>query len=117
MNRPAFYVLSFTLMISLSTSVYAQQINNPTHIPNKFQNKINNVRLKGLTQEDTSSKQANQEIKKEFDRADFGFSGGDLNIIESNGCNVNVGNSVNAGLSGTAERNVIIAGDVINVCK
>jgi len=112
--RPA---LCLAVLLAFSNTTQAQKINNPSHIPNKFQNKINNIRLKGLTQRHNSKKQVDEEIKEGFDRADFGFSGGDLQIIESNGCNVNIGNSINAGLSGTAERNVIVAGDVINVCK
>ncbi len=116
MNKLIVKLLCLGVGLIISTGAIGQRINDPTHIPNRFQNKINNVRLKGLTQRSSSEDQVEEETGKHIDKSGFGFAN-DLKIIESNGCNINVGNSVNSGVGSSADRNVIIAGDVINVCK
>lgn len=116
MNKPNVKLLCLAIGVFVSTSAIGQRINDPSHIPNRFQNKINNVRLKGLTQRASSEAQVEKETGKHFDKSGFGFSN-DLKFVESEGCNINVGNAINAGIGSSDGKNVVIAGDVINICK
>lgn len=110
--------LCLSVGLCLGMTAQAQRINDPKHIPNQFQNKINNVRLKGLTQRASTNNQVNKELNKGgiLDRSRFGFSGG-TSVLGGSDCNVNVGNSSRGGVGSLSNRNTIIAGDVINVCK
>lgn len=116
MNKPNVKLLCLAIGVFVSTSAIGQRINDPSHIPNRFQNKINNVRLKGLTQRASSKAQVEEETGKHFDSSGFGFAN-DLKIVEGEGCNVNVGNAINTGIGSAADRTVIVAGDIVNVCQ
>lgn len=89
-----------------STLSMAGDINQPIHLPNKSVNKINQVRLQGLITE----KETRLTVDEQLDAAN-------LNQIEQFGCNLNIGNTVSGSSLLSGERDVIITGDVINVCK
>lgn len=107
-------LVMFICALLLSSMAHAQNLNNPKHIPNKFQNKINHVRLKAMTDGPGIQKDTEKEIDEAMEKPEYGFRN-QSQIFGGSDCSVNVGNSVGSGLG--ADQNVIIAGDVINLCK
>ena len=97
----------FFLSIALCSAqwVLAGDINQPTHLPNKAMNKINQVRLKGLT----ARVENENAVAREFQNIGIGR-------IEQLGCNVNLGNTIVSSGNLSGDRDVIITGDVINYC-
>ena len=87
-------------------ALYAGDINQPTHLPNRAINKITQVRLLGLTAERENEGLLEDELS--------GIGIGNFNQV---GCNLNVGNSIGDAPGPGGDRDVIINGDVINVCK
>lgn len=96
----------FSAALLLSMQCQAGDINQPIHLPNKSVNKINQVRLQGLITE-----------KEVGLRVDDELNATGLNQLEQFGCNLNIGNSVSGSSILSGERDVIITGDVINICE
>lgn len=94
------------LFLVTQHDAYAGDINLPTHLPNRAINKINQVRLLGLTAERDNESRIDEEL-------------GELGIgsLNQSGCNLNVGNSIGAAPRLSGDRDVIINGDIINFCK
>ena len=90
----------------LGTQSMAGDINQPIHLPNKSVNKINQVRLQGLITEKETRLSVDDELNATG-----------LNQIEQFGCNLNIGNTVSGSSLLSGDRDVIITGDVINVCE
>ncbi|MCU7851825.1 MAG: hypothetical protein KZQ80_06400 [Candidatus Thiodiazotropha sp. (ex Monitilora ramsayi)] len=85
---------------------HAGDINQPTHLPNNAMNKINQVRLKGLT----ARIENENAVSREFQNLGIGR-------IEQLGCNLNLGNTIVSSGNLSGDRDVIITGDVINYCE
>ena len=85
---------------------FAGDINQPTHLPNRAVNKITQVRLLGLTAEEENEGLLEDEL-----------SSIGIGNFNQSGCNLNVGNSIGEAPGLGGDRDVIINGDVINVCK
>lgn len=96
-------VLFLANMPSLSR---AGEINQPSHLPNRVMNKINQVRLLGLTAE---------EDYEALEDDTLNLPG--IGTLDQIGCNLNVGNTVGDASRTGGSRDVIINGDVINFCK
>ncbi len=98
------FLISSVLMFG--TQINAADINEPVHLPNRTVNKINQIRLQGLVAEDENRELVEDELNK---------SG--LNSLEQTGCNLNIGNTVSSSSILPGDRDVIITGDVINLCE
>ncbi|MBT3047954.1 MAG: hypothetical protein G8D61_16920 [gamma proteobacterium symbiont of Ctena orbiculata] len=98
------FLSAMVLMFGLGW-VEAADINQPTHLPNRAMNKINQVRLQGLVAEDEIEKDVAQE---------FGNIG--IDRLQQTGCNLNLGNTIVSSGNLSGDRDVIITGDVINFC-
>lgn len=107
MKAPVHLASVFFLSIALCSAqfVLGGDINQPTHLPNKAMNKINQVRLKGLT----ARVENENAVVREFQNIGIGR-------IEQLGCNVNLGNTIVSSGNLSGDRDVIITGDVINYC-
>lgn len=106
MMKTQIQALLISASFLLSTQCLSGDINQPIHLPNKSVNKINQVRLQGLITEKEVGLQVDDELNATG-----------LNQIEQYGCNLNIGNSISGSSILSGERDVIIAGDVINVCE
>ena len=95
-----------TALLLCTIPLPAADINSPVHLPNKAVNKINQVRLKGLVTDDETRAQVGEELNR------IG-----LDRFEQNGCNLNIGNTTSANSLLSGDRDVIVTGDVINVCQ
>ncbi len=106
-------LITLLLAISLGTSAcnmtYAQQINHPTHIPNELANKVTSVRLKALVLE--------AEVDDEIDGQLREFSLNNLEALDTDDCSVEIGNTEVLNSFTDVERDVIVVGDVVNVCR
>lgn len=107
MKATAHLAAMFLLSITFCSTqlLLAGDINQPTHLPNKAMNKINQVRLKGLT----ARVENENAVAREFQNIGIGR-------IEQLGCNVNLGNTIVSSGNLSGDRDVIITGDVINYC-
>lgn len=101
-------ITSLLIGMSLCLPGMAQQINNPKHIPNKLANKVTSVRLKALVLE----AEVNGEIDDQFRQ--FGLNELDLQNGE---CSVEIGNTQALNSFTNVNRDVVVVGDVINVCR
>ena len=101
-------ITSLLIGMSLCFPSVAQQINNPKHIPNKLANKVTAVRLKALVLE----AEVNSEIDDQF--RDFGLN--ELNL-QNGECSVEIGNTQAINSFTNIDRDVVVVGDVINVCR
>ncbi|MCU7845367.1 MAG: hypothetical protein KZQ93_16175 [Candidatus Thiodiazotropha sp. (ex Monitilora ramsayi)] len=105
-RTPQILALVLLLLLCPLQVVYAGDINQPTHLPNNAMNKINQVRLKGLT----ARIENENAVSREFQNIGIGR-------IEQLGCNLNLGNTIVSSGNLSGDRDVIITGDVINYCE
>ena len=106
MMKTQIQILLFGTSLLVGSYCLAADINRPIHLPNESVNKINQVRLQGLIAEKENEANVNDEL-----------NAAGLNRIQQFGCNLNIGNTVSGSSLLSGERDVIIAGDVINVCE
>jgi len=84
----------------------AQEINSPTHIPNRAANKLTHARIKALI----ASSIAEDGVDDELGRRE-------IRDFNRDGCNISIGNAKIVTSGGRVDRDVIIDGDVINACR
>jgi len=110
MNRRTLVTLSVAMLLGTSACnvTYAQQINNPTHIPNELANKVTSVRLKALVLEAEVNDEIDDQLR-EFGLDDF--------ELDTDDCSVEIGNTQVSSSFADVERDVIVVGDVVNVCR
>ena len=101
-------IVSLLAGMSICLPCMAQQINNPKHIPNNLANKVTNVRLKGLVLEAEVQADIEEQLR------DFGVN----NLGQQRGeCSVEIGNTQALSSLTNVDRDVVIVGDIINVCR
>jgi|GEM_PF-3598219 len=100
-------VAFFTLAMIPAITVFAQDINQQTSMSNAVMNKVIHHRLVGMLAEASTRKKSRDQKRQALDAA---VGGGQ-------GCGVDIGNVGSTGVAGQADQEIVIVGDVINVCN
>jgi len=115
----------FTLAMIPAITVFAQDINQQTSMSNAVMNKVVHHRLVGMLAERRARKNSEDQKRKALN--DVGdelrqgggawHNGQQVPIGGGQGCGVDIGNVGSTGVSGQADQEIVIVGDVINVCN
>jgi len=95
---------------------FAQQINNPNHIPNGLKNKVNRIRVQSLVEEENLLKDTEQQIPSETEIVDPELIP-NIDLLGDGGCSISIGNSVVDSRGIAEDRTVVVVGDIVNVCE
>ncbi len=114
-----------TLAMIPAVTVLAQDINQQTSMSNPVMNKVIHHRLVGMLAEKRALKNkkkqkrnALNEVGDELRQDTSAWQNGQqVPVGGSQGCGVDIGNVGSTGVSGQADQEIVIVGDVINVCN
>jgi len=115
----------FTLAMIPAITVFAQDINQQTTMSNAVMNKVIHHRLVGMLAESNARKKSQDQKRQALDSAGDELhgqtgawhNGQQVPVGGGPGCGVDIGNVGSTGVSGQADQEIVIVGDVINVCN